>query len=231
MGRRFGTASAVHRDADEGGRCAYARTMERREHWDAIYGKKGPTKVSWYRPHLERSLLFVDLADLPRDAEILDVGGGASTLVDDLLAMGFKHVTVLDLSESAILQSKARLGARANEVTWIVGDITQVDLPEQRFDFWHDRAVFHFLTDEAARQRYVVAVRRALKRGGHIVVATFGPSAPERCSGLPVVRYTAEGIHDQFGGQFVKVGSESETHQTPSGVEQEFVYCFCKLTE
>lgn len=205
--------------------------MDTQEHWDAIYWKKGPTGVSWYRPHLERSLRFVELADLPRDAEMLDVGGGASTLVDDLLAQGFKNVTVLDLSESAIAQSKARLGARATEVTWIVGDVTLVDLPERRFDFWHDRAVFHFLTDEAARQRYVLAVRHALKKGGHIVVATFGSSAPERCSGLPVVRYTPEGIHDQFGARFVKVGSENETHQTPWGSEQEFVYCFCKLTE
>ena len=203
--------------------------MEWREHWDAIYGRKGPTEVSWYRPHLERSLRFVELANLPKDAEILDVGGGASTLVDDLLAQGFKNVTVLDLSESAIAQSKARLGARATEVTWIVGDITQVDLPEQRFDFWHDRAVFHFLTDEADRRRYVLAVRHALKQGGHIVVATFGPSAPERCSGLPVVRYTAEGIHDQFGIQFAKVGSDDEVHQTPWGTEQEFVYCYCRL--
>jgi ubiquinone/menaquinone biosynthesis C-methylase UbiE len=204
--------------------------MGTQEHWEAIYGKKGPTEVSWYRPHLERSLRFVELANLPKGAAILDVGGGASSFVDDLLAHGFKNVTVLDLSESAIARAKTRLGARATEVTWIIGDITQVHLPEQRFDFWHDRAVFHFLTDEASRQRYVQAVRRALKQGGHIVVATFGPSAPERCSGLPVVRYTADGIHDQFGGQFVKVGSESETHQTPSGVEQEFVYCFCKLT-
>ena len=204
--------------------------MDTQGHWDAVYGKKGPSEVSWYRPHLDRSLRFVELAELPRDAEILDVGGGASTFVDDLLARGFKHVTVLDLSETAIAQSKARLGARATEVTWIVGDITRVDLPAQRFDFWHDRAVFHFLTDETARQRYVLAVRRALKRGGHIVVATFGPSAPERCSGLPVVRYTPEGIHNEFGAQFVKVGSEGETHQTPWGSEQEFVYCYCRLT-
>lgn len=205
--------------------------MDTREHWDAIYGKKWPTEVSWYRPHLERSLRFLEHAHLPREAAILDVGGGASTFVDDLLTEGFKNVTVLDLSESAIAQPKARLGARADEVTWIVGDVTQVELPERGFDFWHDRAVFHFLTEEAARQRYVHTVRHALKPGGHIVVATFGPSGPERCSGLPVVRYTPEGIHDQFGGQFVKVGSENETHQTPSGVEQEFVYCFCKLLE
>jgi ubiquinone/menaquinone biosynthesis C-methylase UbiE len=126
-------------------------------------------------------------------------------------------------------QAKARLGASASRVTWIHGDVTALVLPEHRYDFWHDRAVFHFLTDEAARERYVAAVRRALKPGGHIVVATFGPSAPDHCSGLPVVRYTAEGIHEKFGGEFRKVGGETETHRTPWGSEQEFVYCYCRL--
>lgn len=203
--------------------------MGSREHWDEVYGAKGPSEVSWYRPHLERSLQFIAHAGLPRQAAIIDVGGGASTLVDDLLAQGFKDVTVLDLSEGAIAQAKARLGSRSTAVNWIVGDVLRVELPEHHFDFWHDRAVFHFLTEESDRMRYVESVRHALKPGGHIVVATFGPTAPERCSGLPVVRYTPEGIHDQFGRQFVKVGSESETHQTPWGGEQEFVYCYCRL--
>ena len=205
------------------------RAMGNREHWDAIYGEKGPSEVSWYRPRLDRSLRFFSGARLPKDAAIVDVGGGASTLVDDLLAQGFENVTVVDISEAAVEQAKARLGARAAEVTWIVGDVMQIGLPEQRYDFWHDRAVFHFLTNESDRVRYVETARRALKPGGHIVVATFGPSGPERCSGLPVVRYSAEGIHDQFGPQFTKVGSESETHQTPWGTEQEFVYCYCRL--
>ena len=106
--------------------------------------------------------------------------------------------------------------------------MTTLELPERHYDFWHDRAVFHFLTDEAARRRYVAAVRRALAPRGHVVVATFGPTGPEKCSGLPVMRYTAEGIHGQFGREFTKVGSESETHQTPWGSEQEFVYCYCR---
>ena len=203
--------------------------MNSRNHWDAIYRHKGPEGVSWYRPHLERSLQFFDRADLPSDAAILDVGGGASTLVDDLLARGSTNVTVLDISASAIEQAKARLGARAAEVTWLVGDVMQVQLPEHHYDFWHDRAVFHFLTEDADRERYVRAVRHALKPGGHIVVATFGPSGPERCSGMPVVRYTSEGIHGRFGSQFMKVGSDSEMHHTPWGSEQEFVYCYCRL--
>lgn len=153
----------------------------------------------------------------------------ASSLVDDLLAEGFENLTVLDLSEEAIAQSKSRLGPRAARVKWIVGDVTRAELPEHGYDFWHDRAVFHFLTEDSDRARYVKAVRHALKPGGHIVVATFGPSGPERCSGLPVVRYSSEGIHDQFGEHFLKVGSENEVHQTPWGSEQEFVYCYCRL--
>lgn len=203
--------------------------MSKREHWEGVYRRKGPDEVSWYRPHLDRSLGFIERAGLSPESAILDVGGGASTLVDDLLERGYTDLTVLDLSESAIALAKQRLGARGERVTWIVGDVTEADLPEHHFDFWHDRAVFHFLTDEAARERYVAKVHRALKPNGHILVATFGPEGPDRCSGLPVVRYTAEGIHDQFGNEFRKVGSESETHQTPWGAEQEFVYCYCRL--
>ena len=203
--------------------------MAGQEHWEAIYGTKGPQDVSWYRPHLDRSLKFIDQAGLTFDSAIIDVGGGASTLVDDLLARGYRAVTVLDLSEAAIAQAQARLGPSAARVTWIVGDITRVELPEQRYEFWHDRAVFHFLTDQEARDRYVSRVRHALKPGGHIVVATFGPDGPERCSGLLISRYSPEGIHDQFGNQFAKIGSDEEVHHTPWGSEQEFVYCYCRL--
>jgi SAM-dependent methyltransferase len=205
------------------------RAVSEQEHWERIYLGKGPGEVSWYRPHLDRSLRFIEEARLPPAASILDVGGGTSTLVDDLLDRGYADVTVLDLSARAIAQARERLGDRAAGVTWLVGDITAIELPEHRFDFWHDRAVFHFLTEESARRRYVAAVRRALKPNGHVVVATFGPSGPERCSGLPVVRYSAEGIHGQFGSEFRKVGSETELHHTPWGSEQEFVYCYCRM--
>lgn len=203
--------------------------MAGHEHWDAIYGTKGAQDVSWYRPHLDRSLKFIDQAGLASNAEIIDVGGGASTLVDDLLARGYGNITVVDISEAAMKQAQTRLGSNAARVAWIVGDVTQVELPHHRYDFWHDRAVFHFLTDDEARRRYVSRVRHALKPGGHIVVATFGPHGPEHCSGLPVVRYSPEGIHDEFGGQFAKAGSDSEVHHTPWGTEQEFVYCYCRL--
>lgn len=205
--------------------------MNSQEHWDAVYRKKGPQEVSWYRPHLDRSLQFIENANLPPNAAILDVGGGASTLVDDLLDKGYRNVTVLDLSPSAISAAKDRLGIRAATVTWQVGDVTTLELREGHFDFWHDRAVFHFLREQQARARYVAAVRRALKPGGHIVVATFGPAGPNHCSGLEVMRYSADELHGQFGGTFQQLSSFRELHQTPRGEEQEFVYCFCRLTE
>lgn len=200
-----------------------------REHWEAVYQGKRPAEMSWYQPHLDRSLRFIDGAGLPKGAHILDVGGGASTLADDLLERGYTKVTVLDLSARAIELARDRLGARAASVAWLVGDVMELNLPEHDFDFWHDRAVFHFLTEDTARRRYVEVVRHALKPNGHVLVATFGPSGPEKCSGLPVARYSPEGIHAQFGAEFRKVESEEEIHHTPWGIEQEFVYCYCRI--
>jgi ubiquinone/menaquinone biosynthesis C-methylase UbiE len=174
-------------------------------------------------------LRIIENAALPKDAGIIDVGGGASTLVDDLLVRGYSNITVLDISSAAIACAKTRLGTAAGRVQWIVGDITLVDLPQRRFAFWHDRAVFHFLRDAEQRRRYVATALRGLMPGGHIVVATFGPRGPERCSGLNVVRYSADGLHAEFGEPFKEVASETEIHTTPWGTEQEFVYCYCRL--
>ncbi|HTK32243.1 MAG TPA: class I SAM-dependent methyltransferase [Candidatus Saccharimonadaceae bacterium] len=203
--------------------------MEEKRHWDDVYSRRSPEQASWYQPHLERSLRFIEDAQLSPDAAILDVGGGASTLVDDLLDRGFRDVTVLDVSARAIASAQDRLGARASLVHWLQADITTVRLEERRVDFWHDRAVFHFLVEPEARRRYVAAVRHALRPNGHIMVATFGPGGPEKCSGLDVVRYGPDGLHGEFGPAFQKVSSCSETHTTPWGVEQEFVYCYCRL--
>ena len=205
--------------------------MNEKEHWDRVHERRAPDQVSWYRPHLDRSLQLIVQAGIPADAAILDVGGGSSTLVDDLLDRGYSRVTVLDISPAALERAQVRLGSRASLVTWLTGDITRIELPEHRFDFWHDRAVFHFLIDEDARRRYVAAVRRALEPGGRIVVATFGPEGPERCSGLEVVRYDADELHGQFGRAFTRLSSFTEVHQTPGGAEQEFVYCYCRLGE
>jgi SAM-dependent methyltransferase len=203
--------------------------MTTKDHWQRIYGRKAPDEVSWYRPHLERSLDFIERAGLAPDAAIIDIGGGASTLVDDLLARGYTNLTVLDVSAAAIDAAKARLGDRADCVRWLVADVTEIDFGAGSYDFWHDRAVFHFLRDQADRRRYVAAVRRAVKLGGHVLVATFGPEGPERCSDLEVVRYDADKLHDEFGHEFRKVGSVTEMHRTPRGAEQQFVYCYCRL--
>jgi len=200
-----------------------------KEHWDAVYRTKPADGVSWFRPHLERSLAFLEAAKVGLDARVIDVGGGASTLVDDLLERGYTHVTVLDLSQAALDAARARLGERAARVQWLCADVTDARLPEAAYDFWHDRAVFHFLRDPAARARYVDAVRRTLKPGGHIVVATFGPHGPEKCSGLEVMRFSAEALHDEFGSDFAREADATEMHTTPWGTEQEFVYCYCRL--
>lgn len=203
--------------------------MNGQKHWESVFQRKAAGELSWYKPHLERSLTLLQAAGIERSAAVIDVGGGTSTLVDDLLERGHADLTVLDVSETALKATQERLGANASRVQWIVADITRITLPEKRFDFWHDRAVFHFLVDEDARHRYVEAVRRALRPGGHIVVATFGEHGPEKCSGLDVVRYNPESLHAEFGPVFQKVGSFEETHVTPWGAEQAFVYCYCRL--
>jgi len=205
--------------------------MSSKDYWDAVYRTKPADGVSWFRPHLERSLAFLEGTKLALDARVIDVGGGASTLVDDLLERGYVNVTVLDLSQAALDATQARLGERAARVQWLCADVTDARLPEAAYDFWHDRAVFHFLRDPAARARYVDAVRRSLKPGGHIVVATFGPHGPEKCSGLEVMRFSAEALHDEFGSDFAREADATEMHTTPWGTEQEFVYCYCRLPE
>ena len=205
--------------------------MSSKEHWDSVYRTRGSEQVSWYQPHLDRSLAFLEATGLGRDARVIDVGGGASTFVDDLLNRGYTNVTVLDLSAAALDAAKGRLGSRASQVKWICADVTDPQLPSEAYDFWHDRAVFHFLREPAARARHVSAVRRMLKPGGHIVVATFGHHGPEKCSGLDVMHFTPEALHAEFGPEFARLSDAVEMHTTPWGSEQEFVYCYCRLPE
>lgn len=205
--------------------------MTARDHWQGVYERKRPEELSWYAPHLETSLAFVRDSGLPRAARIVDVGGGASTFVDDLLGAGYTNVAVVDLAAAALAAARRRLGEpRASAVDWIVGDVTAPVVPPASVAFWHDRAVFHFLVDEAARAAYLGEVVRAVEPGGRVLVATFGPDGPERCSGLPVARYDAPSIHAVFGERFEKLGQATESHATPWGSVQSFVYCFCRRT-
>jgi len=203
--------------------------MDVKSHWEKIYTTKTPEAVSWYRAHLETSLALVERAAESRSAAIIGIGGGESTLVDDLLLRGYRNVTVLDVSETAIEVTKKRLGPAAEEVGWLVGDVTEIELAPRAYDLWHDRAVFHFLTAPERRIAYVRQVARAVKPGGHVVVSTFGPEGPAKCSGLDVMRYDAESLHDEFGGQFRLVESSKELHETPFGTTQQFLYCYCRL--
>lgn len=203
--------------------------MDSKSHWEAVYSTKSPDSVSWFQNHAEESLRFIVSTRLGSAAAIFDVGGGASTLVDDLLTAGYVDISVLDLSAAAMAAARRRLGAAADKVTWIEGDITQVDLPCARFDIWHDRAVFHFLTDAASRRRYVEQVMRAVRPGGHVIVATFAEDGPEQCSGLPVMRYSADELHAEFGDGFKLLTHHKEEHRTPFGQPQQFVYCYCRM--
>jgi SAM-dependent methyltransferase len=203
--------------------------VDTKTHWDKVYTTKAPDAVSWYRAHLETSLALIERAVDARSASIIDVGGGESTLVDDLLLRGYKNVTVLDVSQSAIDLTKGRLGAAAEQVRWLVADITKIELELGAYDLWHDRAVFHFLTDREQRTAYVRQVARSVKPGGHIIVSTFGPEGPTKCSGLEVMRYDAESLHREFGARFRLIESSKEVHHTPFGTTQQFLYCYCRI--
>ena len=198
-------------------------------HWEHIYSSRSPDAVSWYRPHLELSLELIQQTARGTAASIIDVGGGESTLVDDLLSRGYDNVTVLDISQTAIDVTKARLGANADRVRWLAADITETELAPSAYDVWHDRAVFHFLNAMEQRVAYIRQVAKAVKPGGHVIVSTFGPEGPTKCSGLDVVRYDAESLHNQFGVKFRLLESSKELHATPFGTTQQFLYCLCRL--
>ncbi len=203
--------------------------MESKEHWEKVYQTKAPDKVSWYAPHLDTSIKLIQRAAPNREARIIDVGGGESTLVDDLLKAEYLNISVLDISATAIAYARDRLGNAHDQVAWYCADITSATLPESYFDVWHDRAVFHFLTTGEARAAYLGNVARAVKHGGHVIISTFGPEGPDQCSGLDVVKYDAVGLHGAFGKAFHLIDSSTEIHHTPFGTTQQFLYCFCRM--
>jgi SAM-dependent methyltransferase len=199
--------------------------MSQKDHWEKVYSTKSTQKLGWYKPHLQTSLSWIRGLNLAVDAPVIDVGGGASTLVDDLLEAGYRSITVLDISEKAASSVKARLGKKAELVTWLEGDITSVDLPTHYYELWHDRAVFHFLTEHEQQRKYRDNLLRALKPGGHLIISTFAPEAPAKCSGLPVQRYSPEQLENTVGGEFELKHHLKELHITPGGVEQMYLYC------
>lgn len=202
----------------------------REAHWDRVYSTKQSTEVSWYQPIPDRSLRMIADTGVERQDALIDIGGGASTLTDRLLASGYGDLTVLDVSASAFRHCRTRLGESAGRVEWIVTDVTRFE-PRRHYRLWHDRAVLHFLVDESERQRYRAALCAALPAGGHLIIATFGPGGPQRCSGLEVRRYDAEGLQSLLGSEFALRDRELEDHVTPSGATQQFLYTRWQRTQ
>ena len=199
--------------------------MTLQDHWEHIYQTKAPVETSWFEPHLQTSLHWISEAAPDRSASIIDVGGGESTLSDDLLAMHYRSLTVLDIAKAAITKSRNLLGAAAEKINWLVGNVIEVALPPRAYDVWHDRAVFHFLTEPDRRSAYVRQLSSSLKTGGHVVIATFGPQGPEKCSGLVTMRYNADSLQRELGQDFRLVRSSVVEHHTPFGTAQQFLYC------
>ena len=203
--------------------------MDSKGHWETVYRTKRVDDVSWFQATPSISLELIGRVAPEASARIIDVGGGASTLVDGLLKRGYRDVTVLDVSDTALAKARARLGDAASRVRWLSADALTVELPDAHYDFWHDRAVFHFLIDRVDRDAYITQVRRAVRAGGYVLIATFAEDGPTTCSGLPVARYSAEALRAEFDGGFEFVESVREQHHTPSGSLQPFVYCLCRL--
>jgi SAM-dependent methyltransferase len=203
--------------------------MQPRDHWQKVYSGRAPTEVSWYRKHDPVSMKMIRKAAVPADAAIIDVGAGASTLVDDLLAAGYGNITLLDLSAAALAAAKSRLGPLSADLRWIEADVLGTALAKGAYDLWHDRAVFHFLASPDDRRAYVRQLLGALKPGGHLVMATFAEDGPSSCSGLETMRYSAQELHAELGSRFTLVAHEKDRHTTPSGVAQPFVYCLFRI--
>lgn len=197
--------------------------MSRKKHWEQVYTDKVPLEVSWFQNEPSLSLQLINDSGINKDAAIIDIGGGASRLVDHLLDQGYRNLAVLDLSSSAIQHAQARLGDQQSQVEWFVEDITEFK-PSRKFECWHDRAVFHFLTDSADREKYKQCLQQGLLTGGHIIIATFAIGGPEKCSGLDIVQYDANKISSELGDAYELLDVHYELHITPAEKEQKFNY-------
>lgn len=195
-----------------------------KQHWEKIYETKEETTFSWFQPYPKTSIEFINLFSLPKNAKVIDIGGGDSHLVDALLEMGYTNISVLDISAKAIERAKKRLGANVDAVQWIVSDIIEFE-PTVEYDFWHDRAAFHFLTTELQIIRYLSIVSKAIKKEGHLVLGTFSQNGPTKCSGLEIKRYTETSLSSLFEKDFKRIKCIEETHVTPFSTMQNFVFC------
>jgi SAM-dependent methyltransferase len=197
--------------------------MSRKKHWNHVYETKGADDLSWSQPRPDVSLELIAAAGLARDASIIDVGSGTSTLVDSLIEAGYSRIALLDVSGEALSQTRARLGARAGTIEWFEADVASF-IPPRQFALWHDRAVFHFLTQAEDRHGYVATLRRSLQSGGTAIIATFALDGPPKCSGLDVIRYDDRSILTELGSDFQLQEVRRETHLTPWQSEQRFIY-------
>ncbi|MEE3236189.1 MAG: class I SAM-dependent methyltransferase [Pseudomonadota bacterium] len=194
--------------------------MAVKDHWEQVYSTRMAEKLGWYRPRLDLSLAWIDEIGLDVGDPIIDVGGGTSTLIDNLIDKGFESITVLDISENALKTSRKRLGRQSRDIMWLDADVTSHRLPKNQFMLWHDRAMFHFLTAEEDRLTYRANLLRTLRPGGHAIIGTFAPEAPPRCSGLPVKRYNPDHLRAELGNELVFIKEEKMLHITPGGIEQ-----------
>lgn len=201
--------------------------FDRKNHWENIYETKQLEEVSWYQPIPEASLSFIKEINLPSDAAIIDIGGGDSFLVDNLLKWGYTNVSVLDISEKAIERAQERLGTKAKNVKWIVSDVTAFE-PYEKYDLWHDRAAFHFLTDQNEVARYAEITSRNVNPNGFLFVGTFSENGPKKCSGIDIQQYSEETLSKVFINSFEKIKSFTTDHPTPFGTVQNFVFCAMK---
>ncbi len=200
----------------------------RQAHWEDIHHKKSANEVSWFQSVPRVSLEIVDSLSLPPAARIIDVGGGVSRLVEHLTGRGFEDITLVDISEAALAHTRERLGGIAAKVRWLAGDVLEAELGGP-FDLWHDRAVFHFLTEAHEQEQYAAHMHANLRQGGYAIIATFAEDGPDKCSGLPVVRYSPSALHKRMGaGRFELVQERRDVHITPQGREQRFQYCLLR---
>lgn len=204
-------------------------TFDRKKHWENIYGTKKINEVSWYQPTPETSLNLIDDLNIPKAASIIDIGGGDSFLVDNLLELGYQDITVLDISKKAIERAKLRIGKKSKQVKWIEADASNFT-PTETYDLWHDRAAFHFLTDESEINNYIKAAKKGVKDSGYLIIGTFSTDGPKKCSGIEITQYSKKSLVSQFK-DFQKLNCQIIEHETPFNTTQSFIFCTFKKSE